>query len=352
MRAPTVSGISDIEDPRLRNLWITQTYHELGTQMSARGLGLDASWPFFAVWASKSAGRIIRGEELPKILAARIEQDPALPERRDDLNRSWRWTSRVHLTGDLHLSQLSKLTDEVAGDVARQLAEGNRLVFVELAPIFQAMVRGHHPDASSQLERPVADYERALNEPDSAKRSIFVLRANVAAVAHEQQHLQSYIAGAVDAPIDDALHDLLDKHIARLVPGWILKHVARPAVDKLSSELQRLWQDSATAMLMRLITADEDLDLHHTLPAPPDGGPLFVPPLSGADAASALGGWDRTGGTGSPCGADDWVSLHQRMGYIVNLFRSRQRQASLAQPPFSPDQLDEMEKGRLPAGPL
>ncbi len=233
-----------------------------------------------------------------------------------------------------------------------QLAEGNRLVFAELAPIFEALVRGDHPEVSPELEQPVADYEQALSEPDPAKRSIHVLRANVAAVAHEQHRLQSYIADAVDAPISDAVHDLLNNHVARLIPGWVLKHVARPAVEKLSSELTRLWQNSATTILMRLVTADEDLDLHHTLPAPPGGGPLFVPPLSGPEAAAALGPWDPTGGRGSPCGADDWVSLQQRMGYIVNLFRSRQRRPSLADPPFSPGQLDEMATGRLPAGPL
>ncbi len=352
MPTPTVSAISEMQDPCLRNLWITQTYHDLGTQLSARGLGPDATWALFAVWASKSAGRIIRGEELPSMLRAGIEDDPALHEQRDDLNRRWRWARRVRLTQEFHLGQLSKLTDDVAADVSRQLAEGNRLVFAELAPVFEALVRGDHPEVSPELEQPVADYEQALGEPDPAKRSIHVLRANVAAVAHEQHRLQSYIAGAVDAPISDALHDLINDHIARLIPGWILKHVAWPAVEKLSSELTRLWQDSATAILMRLVTPDEDLDLHHTLPAPPGGGPLFVPPLSGPEATAALGSWDRTGGLGRPCGADDWVSLEQRMGYIVNLFRSRQRRPRLADPPFSPGQIDEMANGRLPAGPL
>jgi len=352
MPTPTISAISEMEDPCLRNLWITQTYHDLGTRMSARGLEPDATWALFAVWASKSAGRIIRGDELPPVLRAGIEDDRAVLEQRDDLNNRWRWARRLRLTHELQLGQLLTMSDGVVADVSRQLAEGNRLVFAELAPVFDALAGGDHPEVGPELEQPVADYERALGEPDPAKRSIHVLRANVAAVAHEQNRLQSYIAGAVNAPIDDAVHDLVDNHIVRLIPGWLLKHVARPAVDQLSSELTRLWQDSATAILMRLVTADEDLDLHHTLPAPPGGGPLFVPPLSGPEAAAAVRSWDRTQGRGSPCGADDWVSLQQRMGYIVNLFRSRQRRPSLASPPFNPAQLDEMAKGRLPAGPL
>jgi hypothetical protein len=349
---PSISAISEMEDPCLRNLWITQTYHQLGTQMSARGLAPDATWALFAVWASKSAGRMIRGEELPAVLRGAIQNSRDLQEQRDALNRRWGWARRLRLADEFHLSQLTGLTDEVAGDVSRQLAEGNRLVFAELAPVFHALVQGDHPSTTPVLEQPVAEYELALAEVDPEKRSVHVLRANVAAVAHEQQRLQSYIAGAVDAPVADALHGLINDHIARFLPGWVLRHVARPAVATIKDELTRVWQDSATALLMRLVTADEDLDLHHTLPAPPGGGPLFAPPLSAPEAAAALGEWDPTKGRGSPCGADDWVSMKQRMGYIVNLFRSRQRRATLADPPFTEGQLAEMASGRLPSGPL
>ncbi|HUJ66547.1 MAG TPA: hypothetical protein VLX59_13465 [Acidimicrobiales bacterium] len=352
MTTPTISAVSELEDPCLRNLWITQTYHELGVRMSARGLGPDATWALFAVWASKAAGRMIRGEELPAILRSKIEDNPVLHHQRDELNRRWRWPNLLHLTHELHLNHVADVIEAVAHDVSLKLADGNRLVFVELAPVFEALIRGEHPEVTAELRQPVLDYEQALREPDPAKRSVQVLRANVAAVAHEQQRLQSYIAGAVDAPVDEAVRDAVNDHIARVVPGWALKHVAGPAARVLSKELVGVWQDSATALLMRLVTADEDLDLHRTLPAPPGGGPLFAPPLSTSEAAGALGEWDHTHGRGSPCGADDWVSLQQRMGYIVNLFRSRQRRASLAEPPFTPDQLAEMAKGRLPAGPL
>jgi hypothetical protein len=352
MPTPTIPEISEMEDPCLRNLWITQTYHQLGTQMAARGLAPDATWALFAVWASKSAGRMIRGEELPTALRGGIEHNAVLHEQRDTLNRRWSWAQRLRLADGFHVSQLAGLTDDVARDVSRQLAEGNRLVFAELAPMFHSLARGDHPSVTSELEQPVADYEQALVETDPDKRSVHVLRANVAAVAHEQQRLQTFIAGAVDAPITDALHGLINSHIARFLPGWVLRHLARPAVATLNDELTRLWQDSATALLMRLVTADEDLDLHDTLPIPPGSAALFVPPLSGPEAAAALGVWDRTGGLGRPCGAEDWVSLKERMGYIVNLFRSRQRRPSLADAPFTQEQLVEMATGQLPSGRL
>jgi hypothetical protein len=62
--------------------------------------------------------------------------------------------------------------------------------------------------------------------------------------------------------------------------------------------------------------------------------------------------WDRTRGTGRPTGATDWSVLEQRMNYIVNLFRSRQRHPALLNPPFTAAQLDELRAGGLPSGPL
>jgi hypothetical protein len=44
--------------------------------------------------------------------------------------------------------------------------------------------------------------------------------------------------------------------------------------------------------------------------------------------------------------------MEERMNFIVNLFRSRQRDPSLFQPPFSDAQLAVLAEGSLPAGPL
>ena len=40
------------------------------------------------------------------------------------------------------------------------------------------------------------------------------------------------------------------------------------------------------------------------------------------------------------------------MNFIVNLFRSRQRDGTLFNPPFSQAQLADLAQGHLPAGPL
>lgn len=352
MSTPSIDAVAEMDDPVLRNLWITQTYHELGLRMAARGLDEDATWPLFAVWASKSAGRIIRGDELPDVIRDRISTSAVLASARQDANRKWRWPRYIRLVEALTHEHLTTIVDGVTNQVSAHIARGNVIVFQEQAPLFEALAAGEQPDPGRGLIDAAARYQTALAEQDAGKRAIQVLGANVRAVAHEQRRLQAHIAAAVDAPIESGLHRLLDEQIGRFVPGRVLRSIAGDAVGDLCTELKRLWEDAATSVLMRLSTPDEEFDLHETLPAPPGGEPLFPPALSGCDAAHALGAWDTTLGTGYPCGADDWVSLKQRMAYIVNLFRSRQRCPSLFDPPFTDAQLDAMSAGRLPDGPV
>jgi hypothetical protein len=62
-----VEAIARRRDPVIRNLQITQCYHELSTAIATR-LGLNANWCTFATWASKQAGQSIRKEDLARTL--------------------------------------------------------------------------------------------------------------------------------------------------------------------------------------------------------------------------------------------------------------------------------------------
>lgn len=348
MSTPTIETVARVPDPVLRNLWITQTYHELGLAMADRGLGPDASWPLYAVWASKSAGRIIRGEELPAAVRASVGANPAVAAARQRVNLDWRMGEvSVHFEDD-HLFQM---VDRIAAAVSGQLATGNLIVFQELAPAFRSLSAGQTPEPVPGLEPAFALYEKALCEPDEKSRAVLVLTANVLAVTHEQRRLDGYIGAAIDAPIDEGIQEVLDQ-VADHLPGHWLRSRAQAAFDDLCGELRRVWEEAATSALMTLQTADERLDLHETLPPPPDGGPLFGDLLAGSDAVAAVREWDPTEGRGAYCGAQDWRLIQQRMGYIVNLFRSRQRHPTLAAPPFGDAQLDALGQGILPAGPL
>jgi hypothetical protein len=65
-----------------------------------------------------------------------------------------------------------------------------------------------------------------------------------------------------------------------------------------------------------------------------------------------LGRYDRSGDTLRKSRADDWSDLDDRMNYIVDLFRSYQQEPALFEPPFTPEQMVELEGGRVPEGEL
>jgi hypothetical protein len=56
--------------------------------------------------------------------------------------------------------------------------------------------------------------------------------------------------------------------------------------------------------------------------------------------------------SGSPCGARDWRRLEDRMTYIVNLFRGRQRSRDLFSPPYDRHQVEALRAGVVPTGRL
>ena len=65
MSVPTVSDVDTIGaigDPVIRNLRITQCYHELARAVAER-VAPGANWCTFAIWASRQAGQTIRGED-------------------------------------------------------------------------------------------------------------------------------------------------------------------------------------------------------------------------------------------------------------------------------------------------
>ena len=65
--ATEVERIAALPDPVLRNLQITQCYHELAACLPGR-TGPGANWCTFATWASKQAGQTIRKEDLEFLL--------------------------------------------------------------------------------------------------------------------------------------------------------------------------------------------------------------------------------------------------------------------------------------------
>ena len=373
IRASEVDEISDMSDPVLRNLWITQAYHDFATGLSGIHGSGNATWCSFAVWASKSAGSVIRGDELPERVRELVATNHNVHHHLNQINLHASRGTRV--LAELTHTHAADVVDRVMDDVSAQIAMGNLLVFRELGPIFSCLLEafefGPRPDFEDfdrvlgpslsslgvdddLLAVAFSQYWRALFEKDDRVQAALILAANINAVAHEQQRLQIAIAAALDAAVDDSLRAGLEPRVNRLLfftPVW--RRLDR-AIDGLCTELSHLSQSVATERMMQLATADEVLVFHKDVP-PPAGAGLFPPDLveiSLPELVTAFDRWDRTGRTGIGTAVEDWSVLDARMNYIVNLFRSRQQHPPILAPPFTEIQLQAMREGELPTGPL
>ncbi len=365
---PSVGDIAGMADPVLRNLWITQRYHEFAVALRDAGYGGEATWCAFAVWASKTAGATIRGDVLPARANQLLFDNEATHAALHRFNHGL----VGRLVQDLTHNHLSKLIEGVSRDVSRQIATGNVLVFAELAPVFSALLHAHElkPASAKELAATFApalaslgtgadaasaatafdSYGRALFAP--AERTTLILQANILAVAHEQRRLQPAISAALNAAISDTLEKLVDD-IVRHLPIAAARHALDGLTDDLCKVLDEAWDTALTESIMQLVTASETFDLRRDVPPLTDGMfPSGLRQLTGTAAESAFAQWDKTGGSGTPSGAHDWAVLDERMNFIVNLFRSRQNDGSLFDPPFTAAQLADMAKGQLPPGPL
>ena len=191
---------------------------------------------------------------------------------------------------------------------------------------------------------------------DERARSFAVLAANVLAVAHEQRRLQADITAAMDAGLLTA-GQIMDEVLPNWSPALLDRRRRRDAGEPLQRIVRRVWQQLPTQLMMTLRVPGAVLHLHEDVPPaatarasrPSSPSSLDTPEEIGA-AVAVYRVWDRTGGTGLHDGAQDWAVLHERMSYIVNLFRGRQQDATLSAHPFTDEQLVAMRAGRSRVG--
>jgi hypothetical protein len=380
--ADAVRRIAAIEDAVLRNVWITYVYSQLNTRVRrAAGFDRDHTWCGFATWASATAGRTIRRQDLPAVLVDILD---ASKRHRDGLERANAERRVVRALGapEIETGDVLAALADALDDASAHVGHGNLVVFAELGPPFVAFTElverdRHAVDAStvgaaleSATGAPIADdlatafgwYARAVAADDPGERARAMLAANVVAVSHEQRRLQDDIAAALVsglAAVEAAL-DALAEDLRRRSRGPArLQLTSRIGFDSVRSVIVHAWDVAMTVMMMTLRVPGAELRLAEDVPPGPGGrlypadlGELAGPPVVDPDAASVFAGWDRTQGTGRHDGARDWADLHQRMSYIVNLFRSRQQDESLGEAPFSDAQLADLRDGRMPPPPL
>jgi hypothetical protein len=351
-----------IEVMQLRNRRITLAYSSLSSQLAAviaRGDldNVDANWCTFATWSSRTIGASIDPHPLPPPL-----QNLPLPRRM--ARTVVKWTQR--LLGRDH------------GALFRSLAAGNRFVFLEIGAAVACFIETFEKasakdetqwsDYLAKVEALLAElgqldpswlsttapdpkplqsglrfYFDASYEPDPKLRAELVLAGNLLIGAYEQQRVDGYLATALSLWAGRSLRLLVQQGSGRLGPGL------RRRVSSAYSWL-------VTRFLLVLVTIDEILKVGRPLPhlsecGPNHSFPAPVRSITHPALQALLTRYDKSGGRRRRRRAKNWIWFDDRMNYITNFFRSRQRHVGLFDPPFAADQIQDLLDGRLPPAP-
>jgi hypothetical protein len=357
-------------DPVRRNFLITQCYHDLSAALAQRLGAENANWCTFATWASRTAGRFIRDEEVPAAFRELLVGSPRVHAAVGRANRALGW---VRAEARLEEDKVLAVSRKIVHEVGELITAGNLAVFSELGPVFSRTIDALDEDGDgAAVERVAATlaegesdrggqtllrlalrgYGAASRTGDPRRRAEFMLLANARVGLHEQIRLQPYIAGSIDAPVKLALFETADDVAACLPWGTRLlsKGILRAAVLGAANEAKRHWQELCTRELMTLALPGETLVLGRRLPAPA-GQPLYPPLLDPVNRPEVLSFIERHGALSPDRGAVNWTKLADRMRYIIDLIRSRQRHVPLQDQPFSADQRRQLEAGLPVTGP-
>jgi hypothetical protein len=337
-------------DPVMLNLRITQLYHRIALDLTVILGAQDVNWFGFACRASKTAGSAIRGEDVPILRPVARFVARRLPAALVTWLQGWR---------------LVRHLDEALDGVTVRIAEGNRLIFSEIGPVFVRLVAlcaDHQPRDPARLEAlvgalapgpaeaggqdllrdAVRAYYEAAFEPHPKRRSELVLLGSLKIGLHEQIRVDPLIDEALDAPMA-GLVTAMAPWLAWLPARWRAEARARAIGCRMTRRL-------VTSRLMRIRLPYGDLRLGDDLPQLPARRrfPDLLVTLERPELAEMFAHFDR----GMPTRAIDWSALDDRMRYIANLFRSRQKSLELFEPPFLFDQQTAILAGQVPDGPL
>lgn len=374
---PHLQRIASLEDRILRNLLITQSYHELALAVRAH-TGAGANWCAFATWASRQAGRTIRGEDLREALRARLRVSADVRAVATVL--PWPGSRPPDPLATLVDYVVHALNAEAVLDrAASAVADGNRKVFAEIAPAFASFLEvvqdaapnafahflesfrpGEPPDGQQPLRDAFAAYGEALASSDPGVRAQLQYYGNLLVGLHEQTRLQPEIRQALNAAFD--ADDVRRRIVARIVPGFwrpVRYRIAawfgrRPPlddlIDRVLAVVQRELREliTANAMMLELPTGIT-LRLGRDVPDAPGASLLRV---TDQRLGVLLARLDPAPDTPVGSGARDWSELSARLHLIAELFRSRHEWEPLFEAPYSDAQVESLRADRLPAPPL
>ena len=311
-----LDDIAAIDDPETANRAITNAHHRLSVTLDAvLGPGSGANFHTWAVWGSREAGRTIERRDIPglrwrvALLGAAIGAILG--------------TVLFGVVGGLVASVTvgwlaTAVTQRELAQARRAISHGNRIVLDEIGGVTARFVTRCAGDGAGQLEpfldtlRPgatssggqdllrgaFAAYHQARTEHDPSRRHQLVFAGNCLAVWHEHVRLQHDITAALPHLLRRAItHRLLHFSVGP-EPLHVGRDLAPVERDPWPSTLASLQVPLAVAVVATMRDRSR----------PPDQ-------LEGSAAA-------------------DWTVLHERMNYIVDLFRSRHLMAGVFDVPY------------------
>jgi hypothetical protein len=371
-----VRRIVAISSPGVRNLEITHCYGRLSAAMVQR-TGPCANWCTFATWASRQAGRTIRGEDLIETLRTRLGQGPRFLHPLTSLGRVLLrhgllnpQTRLGRLTAQLHTPfDVFERTSDAVGRGNRKVFEEIGLEFArylhEVAPdagadsaqlrAFLVGLRpGEPPEGQLYLRRAFTRYARVAATTDEAERAQLLLLANLEIGMHEQTRLQPEIRESLDAPYD-VQQDLGRRLLLALAPWWRwpVPRVLTKPVGALGARAQRglaeMLREIITRSLMVMSLPGRVLYLGAHMDEPV---PAALAELTNTELTGLLGRFEPKLPGVDDAGAHDWSEFDQRMHYIAHLFRAFHFHEELLDPPFTPEEVQAFTAGTIPDGAL
>lgn len=306
-----------VDDPETANRAITNGHYQLSLALdSVLGPGSGANFHTWAVWGSREAGRTIEQRDIPGLRSRVAVLGAAIGGALGGVC----FGVGAGIVAALIVGGFAALVaHRELGRARRAISHGNRIVLNEIGGVTARFVAECAPGGGpGQLEtflgtlRPgatavggqdllrgaFAAYHHARDERDRSRRHQLVFAANCLAVWHEHVRLQ---------------HD-----IAAALPSWLRRPITR--------------------RLLHFSVGPEPLHVGHDLtPVEDHAWPSTLTDLDLPLAVAVVAAMrDRRRSPDALRGsaAADWTVLHQRMNYVVDLFRSRHLMAGTFDVPY------------------
>ncbi|MCA9980730.1 MAG: FHA domain-containing protein, partial [Anaerolineales bacterium] len=348
----------------VRNLQITQGYHDVAHTLGHFLTFRDVNWFAFGTYASKTAGRAIRHETLPRALKSALVRSAGY-------DNTYFYLDHV-LANSEQVTTPENVLGRVLEQVSLLLSLGNLLIFRELAwPFvdmvnqfgqdraprptpFQSFLDGHFIPGSFDeggqdwLRDSLNAFYKARFETDNKKRSELIFLGNILLALHEQSRLQPVIEKALAVPFDLLTEGLVPATTQEI--GWFRSKVTNRAVDFSREMVLR----AVTRMVMGYTLPHREMKLGQDVIAPTGliNFPQELILLENPRCRAIVQQYDDKENTLAGSGAANWGKLDDRMRFIIDFFRSYQRDKRLFEPPFLPEQVSAIKAGHFPAGEL